>query len=98
MRGAAIGTIKVLFSLILVIVISVYMLLDMPRLGARIDGGDRGEGSQQSAQRRAIGRVVIDDEDAGLHRGAGCPPRRAISRRSPVTISSLSRVRFGSLA
>jgi predicted PurR-regulated permease PerM len=36
-EGAAIGTIKLLFSIILVIVISVYMLLDMPRLAARID-------------------------------------------------------------
>jgi predicted PurR-regulated permease PerM len=36
-EGAAIGTIKLLFSIILVIVISVYMLLDMPRLAARLD-------------------------------------------------------------
>jgi predicted PurR-regulated permease PerM len=31
-EGAAIGTIKFLFSLVLVIVVSIYMLLDMPRL------------------------------------------------------------------
>jgi predicted PurR-regulated permease PerM len=37
LQGAAVGTIKLLFSVILVIVISVYMLLDMPRLAARID-------------------------------------------------------------
>src|SRR4051794_555839 len=36
-EGAAIGTIKLLFSIILVVVISVYMLLDMPRLAARLD-------------------------------------------------------------
>src|SRR3954447_1842550 len=36
-EGAAIGTIKLLFSIILVIVISVYMLLDMPRLARGID-------------------------------------------------------------
>jgi predicted PurR-regulated permease PerM len=36
-EGAAIGTIKFLFSLVLVIVVSIYMLLDMPRLRRFID-------------------------------------------------------------
>jgi predicted PurR-regulated permease PerM len=36
-EGAAIGTLKLLFSLILLIVVSIYMLLDMPRLGRAID-------------------------------------------------------------
>jgi predicted PurR-regulated permease PerM len=36
-EGAAIGTVKFLFSLVLVIVVSIYMLLDMPRLGRAID-------------------------------------------------------------
>ena len=36
-EGAAIGTVKLLFSLVLVIVISIYMLLDMERLGGAID-------------------------------------------------------------
>ena len=36
-EGAAIGTIKFLFSLVLVIVVSVYMLLDMPRLQRAVD-------------------------------------------------------------
>jgi len=36
-EGAAIGTIKFLFSLVLVIVVSVYMLLDMPRLRRVVD-------------------------------------------------------------
>jgi predicted PurR-regulated permease PerM len=36
-EGAAIGTLKFLFSIVLVIVLSVYMLLDMPRLGRLID-------------------------------------------------------------
>jgi predicted PurR-regulated permease PerM len=36
-EGAAIGTIKFLFSLVLVIVVSIYMLLDMPRLGRAVD-------------------------------------------------------------
>jgi predicted PurR-regulated permease PerM len=36
-EGAAIGTIKFLFSLVLVIVVSVYMLLDMPRLRRAVD-------------------------------------------------------------
>jgi len=36
-QGAAISAIGVLFALILVIVISIYMLLDMPRLEASID-------------------------------------------------------------
>jgi predicted PurR-regulated permease PerM len=36
-EGAAIGTIKFLFSLILVIVVSIYMLLDMPRLRRVVD-------------------------------------------------------------
>jgi predicted PurR-regulated permease PerM len=36
-EGAAIGTIKLLFSLILIVVVSVYMLLDMQRLSAGID-------------------------------------------------------------
>jgi predicted PurR-regulated permease PerM len=36
-EGAAIGTIKFLFSLVLVIVVSIYMLLDMPRLGRVVD-------------------------------------------------------------
>ena len=36
-EGAAIGTIKFLFSLVLVIVVSIYMLLDMPRLARVVD-------------------------------------------------------------
>ena len=36
-EGAAIGTIKFLFSLVLVIVVSIYMLLDMPRLARTVD-------------------------------------------------------------
>ena len=36
-EGAAIGTVKLLFSLVLVIVISIYMLLYMERLGGAID-------------------------------------------------------------
>jgi len=36
-EGAAIGTIKFLFALVLVIVVSIYMLLDMPRLGRVVD-------------------------------------------------------------
>jgi predicted PurR-regulated permease PerM len=36
-EGAAIGTIKLLFSLVLVIVISVYMLLDMDRLSGAVN-------------------------------------------------------------
>ena len=36
-EGAAIGTIKFLFSLVLVIVVSIYMLLDMPRLRRVVD-------------------------------------------------------------
>jgi predicted PurR-regulated permease PerM len=36
-EGAAIGTVKLLFSLVLVLVISIYMLLDMERLGRVVD-------------------------------------------------------------
>ena len=36
-EGAAISTIKFLFSLVLVIVVSIYMLLDMPRLARAVD-------------------------------------------------------------
>ena len=36
-EGAAISTIKFLFSLVLVIVVSIYMLLDMPRLKRAVD-------------------------------------------------------------
>jgi predicted PurR-regulated permease PerM len=36
-EGAAIGTVKLLFSLVLVLVISIYMLLDMDRLSGRVD-------------------------------------------------------------
>jgi predicted PurR-regulated permease PerM len=36
-EGAAIGTVKFLFSLVLVIVVSIYMLLDMPRLARAAD-------------------------------------------------------------
>src|SRR3954451_2235967 len=36
-EGAALGTLKLLFTIVLVIVISIYMLLDMPRLGRVID-------------------------------------------------------------
>jgi predicted PurR-regulated permease PerM len=36
-EGAAIGTVKLLFSLVLVLVVSVYMLLDMERLSRLID-------------------------------------------------------------
>ncbi|HUK94314.1 MAG TPA: AI-2E family transporter [Gaiellaceae bacterium] len=36
-EGAAISTIKFLFSLVLVIVVSIYILLDMPRLGRAVD-------------------------------------------------------------
>jgi predicted PurR-regulated permease PerM len=36
-EGAAIGTIKFLFGLVLVIVVSIYMLLDMPRLRRAVD-------------------------------------------------------------
>jgi predicted PurR-regulated permease PerM len=36
-EGAAIGTVKLLFSLVLVLVISIYMLLDMDRLSRAID-------------------------------------------------------------
>jgi predicted PurR-regulated permease PerM len=36
-EGAAIGTVKLLFSLVLVLVVSVYMLLDMDRLSRTID-------------------------------------------------------------
>jgi len=36
-EGAAIGTVKFLFSLVLVIVVSIYMLLDMPRLRRAVD-------------------------------------------------------------
>jgi predicted PurR-regulated permease PerM len=36
-EGAAIGTLKLLFSLVLVLVVSVYMLLDMDRLSRAID-------------------------------------------------------------
>ena len=36
-EGAAIGTVKFLFSLVLVIVVSIYMLLDMPRLARAVD-------------------------------------------------------------
>ena len=35
-EGAAISTIKLLFSLVLVIVVSIYMLLDMPRLARAV--------------------------------------------------------------
>jgi predicted PurR-regulated permease PerM len=37
LEGAAISVGKLLFSLVLVIVVSIYMLLDMPRLGRAID-------------------------------------------------------------
>jgi predicted PurR-regulated permease PerM len=36
-EGAAIGTLKFLFSLVLVVVVSIYMLLDMPRLRRVVD-------------------------------------------------------------
>jgi len=36
-EGAAIGTLKFLFSLVLVIVVSIYMLLDMPRFRRAVD-------------------------------------------------------------
>jgi predicted PurR-regulated permease PerM len=36
-EGAAIGTVKFLFALVLVIVVSIYMLLDMPRLARAVD-------------------------------------------------------------
>jgi predicted PurR-regulated permease PerM len=36
-EGAAIGTVKLLFSLVLLIVVSVYMLLDMERLSSAVD-------------------------------------------------------------
>jgi predicted PurR-regulated permease PerM len=36
-EGAAIGTVKVLFALVLTIVVSIYMLLDMPRLARAVD-------------------------------------------------------------
>ena len=36
-EGAAIGTLKFLFALVLVIVVSIYMLLDMPRLARVVD-------------------------------------------------------------
>jgi predicted PurR-regulated permease PerM len=36
-EGAAIGTVKLLFSLVLLIVVSVYMLLDMDRLSRAVD-------------------------------------------------------------
>jgi predicted PurR-regulated permease PerM len=36
-EGAAIGTIKFLFSFVLVVVVSIYMLLDMPRLARTVD-------------------------------------------------------------
>jgi predicted PurR-regulated permease PerM len=36
-EGAAVGTVKFLFSLVLVIVVSIYMLLDMPRLARAVD-------------------------------------------------------------
>jgi predicted PurR-regulated permease PerM len=36
-EGAAISTIRLLFSLVLIVVISIYMLLDMPRLAAAVD-------------------------------------------------------------
>jgi predicted PurR-regulated permease PerM len=36
-EGAAIGTVKLLFSLVLLLVISIYMLLDMERLSRRVD-------------------------------------------------------------
>src|SRR5439155_9295194 len=37
-EGAAIGTVKLLFSLVLLLVISIYMLLDMERLSRAVDG------------------------------------------------------------
>ncbi len=36
-EGAAIGTLKFLFAFVLVLVVSIYMLLDMPRLGRAVD-------------------------------------------------------------
>jgi predicted PurR-regulated permease PerM len=36
-EGAAIGTLKFLFSFVLVVVVSIYMLLDMPRLRRAVD-------------------------------------------------------------
>ena len=36
-EGAAIGTVKFLFALVLTIVVSIYMLLDMPRLSRFVD-------------------------------------------------------------
>jgi predicted PurR-regulated permease PerM len=36
-EGAAVSTIKLLFSLVLIVVVSIYMLLDMPRLAAAVD-------------------------------------------------------------
>ena len=36
-EGAAIGTLKFLFSFVLVVVVSIYMLLDMPRLRRSVD-------------------------------------------------------------
>jgi predicted PurR-regulated permease PerM len=36
-EGAAIGTLKFLFAFVLLIVVSIYMLLDMPRLGRVVD-------------------------------------------------------------
>ena len=37
-EGAALGAITILFSIVLVVVVSIYMLLDMNRLSAAIDG------------------------------------------------------------
>ena len=37
LEGAAVSTFKLLFSLVLILVVSIYMLLDMPRLASAVD-------------------------------------------------------------
>ena len=61
-RGAAISVVQLLFSLVLIVVISVYMLLDMPRLERSIDRRFPPHGGKPLTQR-------IESALAGYVRG-----------------------------
>ena len=86
-QGAAFGVIQVLFSLILIVVISVYMLLDMERLERAIDRRFPPHGGPPLTLR-------IESALAGYVRGRSSSPRSSARARGSACGSSACSTSF----
>ena len=96
-RGAAVSIFQLVFSLVLIVVVSIYMLLDMGRLKRAVDRrfpprpGESGLVIQWSMRSRAtyVGSSCCRRSSARApESGSGCSARSAGSRASTTTRSS----------